>query len=170
MDRGILPECLAETARRPSRFTRPTTTSTSTASTSCCIRMWRSGATTGASRMARTRRWRRCWRGARNGSRSSRSSRSSPTLVMIERSLLHTARASAEAAVSRPRCTGARSGRKDEYIFEGIAAGARGYLLKGASRDDLAQAIRTVHKGGGRAVSPYRSGSCRPRSVGDCRR
>jgi DNA-binding NarL/FixJ family response regulator len=35
----------------------------------------------------------------------------------------------------------------DEYIFEGIAAGARGYLLKDAEYDELSQAIRTVARG-----------------------
>lgn len=35
----------------------------------------------------------------------------------------------------------------DEYIFDGIAAGARGYLLKDAEYDELSQAIRTVAKG-----------------------
>jgi len=35
----------------------------------------------------------------------------------------------------------------DEYIFEGIAAGARGYLLKDAEFEELSQAIRTVAKG-----------------------
>ena len=36
----------------------------------------------------------------------------------------------------------------DEYIFDGLRAGAVGYLLKDVSRDDLANAIRTVHDGG----------------------
>lgn len=35
----------------------------------------------------------------------------------------------------------------DEYIFEGIAAGARGYLLKDAEYEELSQAIRTVAQG-----------------------
>jgi len=35
----------------------------------------------------------------------------------------------------------------DEYIFEGIAAGARGYLLKDAEYEELSQAIRTVARG-----------------------
>lgn len=35
----------------------------------------------------------------------------------------------------------------DEYIFEGLAAGARGYLLKDAEYEDLTQAIRTVARG-----------------------
>jgi DNA-binding NarL/FixJ family response regulator len=35
----------------------------------------------------------------------------------------------------------------DEYIFEGIAAGARGYLLKDAEMDELTQAIRVVARG-----------------------
>jgi len=35
----------------------------------------------------------------------------------------------------------------DEYIFEGLAAGARGYLLKDAEYEELSQAIRTVAKG-----------------------
>lgn len=36
----------------------------------------------------------------------------------------------------------------DEYIFDGLRAGAGGYLLKDVSRDELANAIRTVHEGG----------------------
>ncbi len=36
----------------------------------------------------------------------------------------------------------------DEYVFEGLRAGALGYLLKAISGTELAQAIRTVHAGG----------------------
>ena len=35
----------------------------------------------------------------------------------------------------------------DEYIFQGIAAGARAYLLKDAPREELFKAIRAVSKG-----------------------
>ncbi len=35
----------------------------------------------------------------------------------------------------------------DEYIYEGIAAGARGYLLKDAPPDQLVEAIRVAHRG-----------------------
>lgn len=35
----------------------------------------------------------------------------------------------------------------DEYIFRGIEAGARAYLLKDAPREELFKAIRAVHKG-----------------------
>ena len=35
----------------------------------------------------------------------------------------------------------------DEYIFSGIEAGARAYLLKDAPREELFKAIRTVHRG-----------------------
>ena len=35
----------------------------------------------------------------------------------------------------------------DEYIFHAIEAGAKGYLLKDASRDDLFTAVRAVHHG-----------------------
>lgn len=36
----------------------------------------------------------------------------------------------------------------DTYVFEGLRAGAMGYLLKDVSAQELAQAIRTVHSGG----------------------
>ena len=35
----------------------------------------------------------------------------------------------------------------DEYIFDAIEAGAKGYLLKDTSRDELFRAIRAVHRG-----------------------
>jgi DNA-binding NarL/FixJ family response regulator len=36
---------------------------------------------------------------------------------------------------------------EDENVFEGIKAGAQGYLLKDAEPEDLSRAIRTVHTG-----------------------
>ena len=36
----------------------------------------------------------------------------------------------------------------DERVFGAIRAGARGYLLKGASTEEIARAVRTVHGGG----------------------
>src|SRR5215213_9528378 len=36
---------------------------------------------------------------------------------------------------------------EDENVFEGIKAGAQGYLLKDAEPEDLSRAIRTVHAG-----------------------
>jgi DNA-binding NarL/FixJ family response regulator len=36
----------------------------------------------------------------------------------------------------------------DERILRSLRAGARGYLLKGASRDEIFDAVRTVHSGG----------------------
>ena len=35
----------------------------------------------------------------------------------------------------------------DEYIFDAIDAGAKGYLLKDASREELFQAVRAVYRG-----------------------
>ena len=35
----------------------------------------------------------------------------------------------------------------DEYLNQAIEAGARGYLLKDINREELAQAIRRVHRG-----------------------
>lgn len=35
----------------------------------------------------------------------------------------------------------------DDYIFRGIEAGARAYLLKDAPRDELFRAIRAIHRG-----------------------
>jgi DNA-binding NarL/FixJ family response regulator len=37
---------------------------------------------------------------------------------------------------------------QDEHLFEALKAGARGYLLKDASRTELVQGIQTVHQGG----------------------
>jgi len=36
----------------------------------------------------------------------------------------------------------------DERILQAVQAGARGYLLKGAPRDDIFQGVRVVHAGG----------------------
>jgi DNA-binding NarL/FixJ family response regulator len=36
---------------------------------------------------------------------------------------------------------------EDEHVFEGIKAGAQGYLLKDSEPEDLSHAIRTVHAG-----------------------
>jgi DNA-binding NarL/FixJ family response regulator len=36
---------------------------------------------------------------------------------------------------------------RDEYVFQGIRAGAVGYLLKDAPADDLVQTIRRIHAG-----------------------
>ncbi len=36
----------------------------------------------------------------------------------------------------------------DEYIFEGLRAGARGYLLKDISSEEMADAVRVVARGG----------------------
>ena len=35
----------------------------------------------------------------------------------------------------------------DEYVYDALAAGASGFLLKDVDPDDLAQAIRVVHEG-----------------------
>jgi DNA-binding NarL/FixJ family response regulator len=37
--------------------------------------------------------------------------------------------------------------RQDQYVFEAIKAGARGYLLKDVDEGDLVNAIRAVHRG-----------------------
>ncbi len=42
---------------------------------------------------------------------------------------------------------------KDEYIFDGLRAGAKGYLMKDVGRADLVAAIKTVH-GGGSLLQP----------------
>jgi DNA-binding NarL/FixJ family response regulator len=42
----------------------------------------------------------------------------------------------------------------DEDIYRALQAGARGYLLKGMSADELIDAIRVVHSGGKRIPGP----------------
>ena len=60
-------------------------------------------------------------------------------------------------ATKRLTASGARAGviilttfQDDEYVFSGIAAGARGYLLKDAAPDTIIEAVRTV--AGGKAL------------------
>ena len=42
---------------------------------------------------------------------------------------------------------------RDDYVFHGVRAGAMGYLLKDAPAEELAEALRKVHRGG-RAIDP----------------
>ena len=42
----------------------------------------------------------------------------------------------------------------DERVLGAVRAGARGYVLKGASVEEIARAIRTVHGGGSYLASP----------------
>ena len=52
----------------------------------------------------------------------------------------------------------------DEYIFKGIAAGARAYLLKDSPREDLFRAIRAVHRGES-LIEPSMAGKVLDRSA-----
>ena len=59
----------------------------------------------------------------------------------------------AEAAAQLPKAGRARvivltAYDADERIVSVVTAGAKGYLLKGAPREEIFQAIRTVHEGG----------------------
>lgn len=55
------------------------------------------------------------------------------------------------------RCLAVTIFAQDELVLDALRAGARGYLLKDASGDELAAAIRTVH-GGGIAIAPHVAG------------
>jgi DNA-binding NarL/FixJ family response regulator len=49
----------------------------------------------------------------------------------------------------------------DEHVFDGIKAGAQGYLLKDSEPEDLSRAIRTVHAGNtARATTTLMRGLC----------
>lgn len=37
--------------------------------------------------------------------------------------------------------------RRDEYVFEAVKAGARGYLLKDVQEEQLIEAVRAIHRG-----------------------
>jgi DNA-binding NarL/FixJ family response regulator len=52
------------------------------------------------------------------------------------------------AAQTRPRVVVLTAFDRDEQIVGAIRAGAEGYLLKGAPREELFRAIRIVHDGG----------------------
>jgi DNA-binding NarL/FixJ family response regulator len=58
----------------------------------------------------------------------------------------------------------------DERVLGAVRAGARGYLLKGASADEIARGIRTVHSGGSylepRVASKLMAELSSPRRVG----
>ena len=55
----------------------------------------------------------------------------------------------------------------DEHVFEGIKAGARGYLLKDAEPEDLSRAIRTVHAGDTIIAPSWPRRCLAPSSAGD---
>jgi DNA-binding NarL/FixJ family response regulator len=52
--------------------------------------------------------------------------------------------------------------RDEDYIFPSLRAGARGYLLKDASREELAEAIRAVHRGES-LLDPQMAGAAKSR-------
>lgn len=62
----------------------------------------------------------------------------------------------------------------DEYVYDALAAGASGFLLKDVDPDDLAQAIRVVHEGNAliqpsitrRLVETYAASRSKPRFDG----
>ena len=55
------------------------------------------------------------------------------------------------------RCLAVTIFAQDELVLDALRAGARGYLLKDASGEELAAAVRTVHSGG-IAVAPHVAG------------
>jgi DNA-binding NarL/FixJ family response regulator len=64
---------------------------------------------------------------------------------------------------------------EDENVFQAMRAGARGYLLKGADRDDILRAVHTVGSGGAifgpglarRLIGYFASGGARAVPFGD---
>jgi DNA-binding NarL/FixJ family response regulator len=75
-----------------------------------------------------------------------------PDLILLD---LEMPEADGVAALERLRDSGSRARAivftaydTDERILRSLRAGARGYLLKGASRAEIFDAIRTVHAGG----------------------
>jgi DNA-binding NarL/FixJ family response regulator len=75
-----------------------------------------------------------------------------PDLILLD---LEMPEADGVAALERLRDSGSRARTivftaydTDERILRSLRAGARGYLLKGASRVEIFDAIRTVHSGG----------------------
>jgi DNA-binding NarL/FixJ family response regulator len=75
-----------------------------------------------------------------------------PDLILLD---LEMPEADGVAALERLRDSGSRARTivftaydTDERILRSLRAGARGYLLKGASRAEIFDAIRTVHAGG----------------------
>jgi DNA-binding NarL/FixJ family response regulator len=75
-----------------------------------------------------------------------------PDLILLD---LEMPEADGVAALERLRDSGSRARAivftaydTDERILRSLRAGARGYLLKGASRAEIFDAIRTVHSGG----------------------
>jgi DNA-binding NarL/FixJ family response regulator len=63
----------------------------------------------------------------------------------------------------------------DEYVFEGLKAGARGYLLKDISSEEMAAAVRTVAAGGAliqpsitrKVLAEFSRLSTKPKSIAD---
>jgi DNA-binding NarL/FixJ family response regulator len=78
--------------------------------------------------------------------------RNSPDLILLDLEL-----PGMDGIVALPRLLEASPGSRvivftayetDERVFGAIRAGAKGYLLKGASTEEISRAIRAVHDGG----------------------
>lgn len=57
--------------------------------------------------------------------------------------------AAGEAQVEPPKIVILTTFDRDDYLFDALAAGASGFLLKNADADHLVEGIRTVHSGHG---------------------
>lgn len=89
------------------------------------------------------------WQGANGEEALSQVEKLSPNIVLMDIKMpgVDGIELTRQVRQKNPSCNVIMLTLYDQYLFQAIEAGAKGYLLKDIQRDELIQAIRQVHQG-----------------------
>ena len=89
------------------------------------------------------------WQGANGEEALSQVEKLSPNIVLMDIKMpgVDGIELTRQIKQKNPSCNVIMLTLYDQYLFQAIEAGAKGYLLKDIQRDELTQAIRQVHQG-----------------------